>query len=85
MSDKIKDLPVDSYSTPSVDEIKIMNSIFIKESFDFKYTKLSIIVCFIYIISFLIFIKYKFNFKYYLFLSTFILYLSIYLSVTFII
>jgi len=85
MSDKIKDLPVDSYSTPSVDEIKIMNSIFTNESFDFKYIKLSIIICFIYIISFLIYIKYKFNFKYYIFLSTIILYLSIYLSVIFII
>lgn len=85
MSDKIKDLPYDPYSNPTTNEIEIMNSIFVQESFDFKYIKLSVIVCFLYIIFFLIQVKYTFNFKRYIFCTTILLYLFMYLSVTFII
>ena len=85
MSDRIKDLPVDPYYNPTIDEIKIIDSIFTKSKYNFNHTKLSIIICFIYIIFFLIFSKYKYPLTYYLPSTTLLLFISIYLSVIYII
>ena len=85
MSDRIKDLPVDQYYNPTIEEIKIIDSIFTKSKYNFNDLKLSIIICFIYIIFFLIFLKYKFSLHLYLPLTTILMFTSIYLSIIYII
>jgi hypothetical protein len=87
MSDNIKDLPIDQYSNPNVDEIKIMNNLFDdnNEKFNFKHIKLYIIICFLHIIFYLLQLKYKTKIQYFLISSSIAFFIAFFLSINYII
>ena len=85
MSDQISNLPLNKYSNPTTQEIEVIETLFDKTEFDIKYAKFTTIICFLHILSILILEKYKIPNTKFILLSTLIMILSCYLSVTYII
>ena len=54
MSDLISNLPLNKYSNPTDDEIEIVENLFPEKKIDIFHIKLTIIICFIHIISILL-------------------------------
>lgn len=82
MSDNIKNLPINEYSNPTLDEINVMNSLFNTSSqpLDLRQAKISIIITLLYIILFLTYRNNNFTLKSFISISSICFLICVYFT-----